>query len=161
VNDRADIAAAVGADGVHLGQDDLSVKDARAIVGTRTLIGVSTRNIDQARTAVLDGANYLGAGPTFTSRTKNFDEFAGLDYLRDLAKEIRLPSYAIGGISADNVAEVIGVGVSRIAVSSAVVGEKDPAGAARELLSILTDGRHRAGSAAQAVAPPQSLIPSP
>jgi thiamine-phosphate pyrophosphorylase len=161
VNDRADIAAAVGADGVHLGQDDLSVKDARAIVGTRTLIGVSTHNIDQARTAVLDGANYLGAGPTFTSRTKNFDEFAGLDYLRDLAKEIRLPSYAIGGISADNVAEVIGVGVSRIAVSSAVVGEKDPAGAARELLSILTDGRHRAGSAAQAVAPPQSLIPSP
>ena len=62
VNDRADIAAAVGADGVHVGQEDLSVKDARAIVGTRMLIGVSTHNIEQARAAVLDGANYLGRG---------------------------------------------------------------------------------------------------
>ena len=158
VNDRADIAAAVGADGVHLGQDDLSVKDARAIVGTRALIGVSTHNLDQARTAVMDGANYLGAGPTFTSRTKNFDEFAGLDYLRDVSNEIRLPTYAIGGISAENLAEVIGVGVSRVAVSSAVVGEKDPPGAARELLCVLNQARNDAHGAAQAASP--SLAPS-
>ena len=102
VNDRADVAAIVGADGVHLGQDDLSVKDARAIVGPRMLVGVSTHNIDQARTAVLDGANYLGAGPTFASRTKAFDDFAGLDYLREVAAEIRLPTFAIGGIGIEN-----------------------------------------------------------
>src|SRR4051794_9982684 len=77
INDRADVAAVVGADGVHLGQEDLSVKDARAIVGSRMLIGVSTHTINQARSAVLDGANYLGAGPTFRSTTKDFDEFAG------------------------------------------------------------------------------------
>lgn len=161
INDRADIAAAVGADGVHVGQDDLSVKDARAIVGTRALVGVSTHNIDQARTAVLDGANYLGAGPTFTSRTKNFDEFAGLDYLRDVSNEIHLPTYAIGGISAENLSEVIGVGVSRIAVSSAVVGEKDPPGAARELLCILNQRLNGAHPGAQAAAPLRSLAPSP
>ena len=97
INDRADIAAAVDADGVHVGQEDLTVKDARAIVGTRMLIGVSTHNIEQARAAVLDGANYLGAGPTFASQTKSFDDFAGLDYLREVASEIRLPTFAIGG----------------------------------------------------------------
>jgi thiamine-phosphate pyrophosphorylase len=161
VNDRADLAAAVGADGVHVGQDDLSVKDARAIVGTRALIGVSTHNIGQARAAVLDGANYLGAGPTFSSRTKSFDDFAGLEYLREVSSEIRLPTFAIGGISAENLPQVIAAGVSRVAVSSAVVGEKDPPGAARELLHILNQGLDRAGPASQAASPPRSLAPSP
>ena len=112
INDRADIAAAVGADGVHVGQEDLSVKDARAIVGTRMLIGVSTHNIEQARAAVLDGANYLGAGPTFASRTKSFDDFAGLDYLREVSSEIRLPTFAIGGITAENLPSVMAAGSS-------------------------------------------------
>lgn len=85
INDRADIAAVVGADGVHVGQDDMSLKDARAIVGPRALIGVSTHNIEQARAAVLDGANYLGAGPTFPSRTKEFPAFAGTSYLRQVS----------------------------------------------------------------------------
>jgi thiamine-phosphate pyrophosphorylase len=161
INDRADIAAAVGADGVHLGQDDLSVKDARAIVGTRALIGISTHNIDQARTAVLDGANYLGAGPTFVSRTKNFDDFAGLEYLRVVSSEIRLPTFAIGGISPENLPEVIGAGVSRVAVSSAVVGEKDPPGAAREFLHSLNQGLDRLSPAAQTASPSRSLAPSP
>jgi thiamine-phosphate pyrophosphorylase len=137
INDRADIAAAVHADGVHLGQKDLTVKDARQIVGTRMLIGISTHNIEQARTAVLDGANYLGAGPTFPSSTKSFEDFAGLHYLRQVAAEIRLPAFAIGGISPKNVGVVMAAGISRIAVGAAVTAAEKPACAAKKLLDML------------------------
>ncbi len=78
VNDRPDVARLARADGVHLGQGDLSVKDARAIVGPEALVGVSTHSIEQARQAVLDGANYLGVGPTFPSGTKQFADFPGV-----------------------------------------------------------------------------------
>ena len=156
INDRADIAAAVGADGVHVGQEDLSVKDARAIVGTQMLIGVSTHNIEQARAAVLDGANYLGAGPTFASRTKSFDDFAGLDYLREVSGEIRLPTFAIGGIAAENLPSVISVGIERVAVGSAVVGAANPGVAAVELLRVLNETR----PAVETTSPSQSLAPS-
>ncbi len=134
INDRADIAAAAGADGVHLGQEDLSVKDARAILGPRKLIGVSTHSLEQARQAVLDGANYLGAGPTFPSTTKSFDKFPGLDYLREVAREISLPTFAIGGINVDNLPQVLGTGITRVAVSSA-------ADSATELLKILESAK--------------------
>jgi thiamine-phosphate pyrophosphorylase len=137
INDRADVAAIVGADGVHLGQEDLSVKDARAIVGTRRLVGVSTHNLEQARAAVIGGANYLGAGPTFTSQTKAFDDFAGLDYLREVAAEIRLPTFAIGGITTDNLPEVLSTGISRVAVGAAVTEANKPGVAAQELLVML------------------------
>lgn len=137
INDRADIAAAVNADGVHLGQEDMSVKNARAIVGTRMLVGVSTHNIEQARQAVLDGANYLGTGPTFSSPTKKFDTLAGLEYLQQISREVRLPTFAIGGITAGNLPEVLATGISRVAVSSAVIASADPASAARELLAML------------------------
>jgi thiamine-phosphate pyrophosphorylase len=137
INDRADIATAVYADGVHLGQEDLTVKDARAIVGPRMLIGASTHNIDQARAAVLDGANYLGAGPTFPSQTKSFNDFAGLDYLHEIAAEIRLPTFAIGGITAKNLTEVLATGITRVAVGNAVTAAPNPAAAARELAKLL------------------------
>ena len=143
INDRADIAAIVAADGVHLGQEDLSVKDARAILGPRPLIGLSTHNIDQARRAVLDGANYLGAGPTFPSQTKAFNDFAGLDYLRSVAAEIRLPTYAIGGITPDNLPDVLAAGTTRIAVSSAITAASDPALAAHKLHAILAAAAER------------------
>jgi thiamine-phosphate pyrophosphorylase len=137
INDRADIAAAVHADGVHLGQEDLNVKDARTVVGTRMLIGVSTHNIEQARRAVLDGANYLGAGPTFPSQTKNFEAFAGLDYLRQVAREIRLPAFAIGGITAQNLHDVLSSGISRVAVGAAVANAADPLSVTRRLMDML------------------------
>jgi thiamine-phosphate pyrophosphorylase len=139
VNDRPDVAAAAQADGVHLGQDDLPVKDARSIVGPRMLIGVSTHHIEQARAAVLDGANYLGAGPTFPSRTKSFDAFAGLAYLRELAAENGLPVFAIGGIDADNLPQVIEAGVTRVAVGAAVTGIGEPGVAVRKLSGMLTE----------------------
>ncbi|MGI9456518.1 MAG: thiamine phosphate synthase [Aeoliella sp.] len=127
VNDRPDIAAAAEVDGVHLGQDDLPVATARRIIGPRKLIGVSTHSIQQAQQAVLDGADYLGAGPTFPTTTKSFDSFPGLEYLEQVAAEISLPMFAIGGIDAENLSEVIATGVSRVAVSSTIVGASEPA----------------------------------
>jgi thiamine-phosphate pyrophosphorylase len=137
VNDRPDVAAIVGADGVHLGQDDVSVKDARSVLGPRKLVGVSTHSIEQARAAVLAGANYIGVGPTFPSRTKEFTSFPGLGLLRQVAAEIRLPTFAIGGIDQVNVAEVLATGIRRIAVSSAVTAAKSPCDAASKLLAML------------------------
>ena len=125
VNDHADIARLAGADGLHLGQDDLTVKDARTVVGTQMLIGVSTHAIGQVRQAVLDGANYLGAGPTFVSQTKQFNHFAGPQYLRQVAAETSLPTFAIGGITPDNLAEVLSTGIARVAVGKAVTHSPD------------------------------------
>jgi thiamine-phosphate pyrophosphorylase len=132
INDRADVAFAVQADGVHVGQDELAVKDVRSVVGTRILIGVSTHSIEQARAAVLDGADYLGVGPTFPSGTKQFNAFTGLELLHAVAAEITLPAFAIGGITLDNLAEVQQAGFERVAVSGAIAKAADPAQAARE-----------------------------
>ncbi|HQF14656.1 MAG TPA: thiamine phosphate synthase, partial [Thermogutta sp.] len=137
MNDRADLAVLSEADGVHVGQEELTVKDARFIVGPRALVGVSTHNIEQARQAVLDGADYIGCGPTFPSTTKSFSEFAGLDFLRQVAQEIRLPAFAIGGINEENLASVLATGIQRVAVSGCVIQAANPAEVARRLLARL------------------------
>jgi thiamine-phosphate pyrophosphorylase len=137
VNDRPDIARLADADGVHLGQDDLSIRDARRIVGPDSLIGVSTHSIDQMRRAVLGGADYLGVGPVFPSRTKEFAEFPGLEFVRQAAAETSLPTIALGGITLDNLPEVLAAGVRRVAVSSAIAAADEPrpiAAAFRKLL---------------------------
>lgn len=133
INDRPDLALAAGADGVHVGQEELSVADARAVLGPEAIVGVSTHAIEQAREAVLAGADYLGVGPTFPSPTKEFDAFPGLDYVRQVAAEITLPAFAIGGITAENLSQVQDAGVSRIAVSSAVTAVGDPVEAVQQL----------------------------
>lgn len=133
INDRADIAAAADADGLHLGQDDLKPSDARPIVGPGKLIGVSTHSIEQARTAVLQGASYLGVGPTFPSRTKSFPSFPGQPLLTQIAAEISLPAFAIGGIAAENLSAVLATGIGRVAVSEAIVAAKDPFAAVRTM----------------------------
>jgi thiamine-phosphate pyrophosphorylase len=137
MNDRPDLAALAGADGVHVGQDELSVKDARRIVGPHSLIGVSTHSIEQARAAVLDGANYIGVGPTFPSATKEFAEFTGPQLLRQVAAEIRLPAFAIGGITIENLPQVLSAGFSRVAVSGAITAAADPPRAADKMLALL------------------------
>ncbi|MEX0704453.1 MAG: thiamine phosphate synthase [Planctomycetales bacterium] len=137
VNDRPDVAALADADGVHLGQDDLPVREARRIVGPRRLIGVSTHDIEQARQAVLDGADYLGVGPTFPSGTKEFAAFAGIDFVRAAAAEISLPWFAIGGIGPENLGDVLATGATRVAVSAAICAAEDPAGVARRMLDRL------------------------
>ncbi len=137
VNDRADIARLAEADGVHVGQDELPVKDARAIVGSGRLIGVSTHSLQQARQAVLEGADYIGCGPTFPSGTKRFEDFPGLRLLEEVRREIRLPAFAIGGIGQENLEQVLRTGFDRVAVSGAVLQTPDPAGEARRLLERL------------------------
>jgi thiamine-phosphate pyrophosphorylase len=137
MNDRPDLARLAQADGVHLGQEEMSVADARAVLGTDRLVGVSTHSLEQARQAVLDGADYIGCGPTFPSETKKFDHFPGLDLLREVAVEITLPAFAIGGITSANLAAVLETGFTRVAVAGAVTQAVNPADAARQLLEIL------------------------
>jgi len=138
MNDRADLAVLTDADGVHVGQEELTVREARRIVGSDRLVGVSTHTIEQARQAVLDGADYIGVGPVFPSKTKQFDEFAGLDFVRQVSEEITLPWFAIGGIDQNNIGEVIAAGASRVAVSSAICGAEKPAEVTRELVAALS-----------------------
>lgn len=142
VNDRPDLAVLAGADGVHVGQEEVSVKDARRIVGPDALVGASTHSIEQARQAVLDGADYIGIGPVFPSDTKQFKNYPGVELLRAVAAEIRLPAFAIGGINRSNIAEVLAAGAARVAVGSAVTSADDPARAAKELSMIVHKQRN-------------------
>ncbi|HXE51656.1 MAG TPA: thiamine phosphate synthase [Tepidisphaeraceae bacterium] len=133
INDRADIAILSDADGVHVGQDDLPAAEARKLVGTGKILGVSTHRIEQARQAVLDGADYIGVGPMFRSNTKPRDFVAGLEYARQIATEIAIPAVAIAGITAANVDDVIATGVQAVAVTAAVLDSDDPRRATAEL----------------------------
>jgi thiamine-phosphate pyrophosphorylase len=133
LNDRPDLARLARADGVHLGQDDLTPRDARRIVGPRSLLGRSTHDLAQLDDAILAGASYLGVGPVFPSRTKSFDNLAGLAFVREASARTNLPWFAIGGIDASNVEEVLAAGARRVAVSSAVTRADRPREAAATL----------------------------
>jgi thiamine-phosphate pyrophosphorylase len=128
MNDRPDLARLAGCDGVHLGQDDVTIRDARRILGAAANIGASTHDREQLDAAVLSGASYLGVGPVFPSPTKEFSEpeLAGLSFVRLAAESTALPWFAIGGIVAENVERVLEAGASRVAVSSAVVRAESP-----------------------------------
>jgi len=141
MNDRPDLALLAGFDGVHVGQEELTVQDVRKVVGPEMLVGVSTHTIAQARRAVLDGANYLGCGPTFPSTTKKFEHFAGLDFLRQVAAEIGLPAFAIGGITQSNLSDVLATGFTRVAVSGSITSAPDAEEEARLMLQMLRTGR--------------------
>src|SRR5262249_43085152 len=135
VNDRADIAQLADADGVHVGQDDLAVRDARRILGPTALVGVSTHDTEQVRRAILDGANYIGIGPTFPSQTKDFTHCSGLDFIRLAVSETSLPAFAIGGIDESNVDWVVSAGARRIAVSRVLCAAESPLEVAARLLA--------------------------
>jgi thiamine-phosphate pyrophosphorylase len=137
LNDRPDLARLAEADGVHLGQDDLRIREARRILGPEALIGVSTHNVEQLRQAVLDGASYVGVGPTFPSGTKEFAEFAGLDYVRQAAAETTLPAFVLGCINLETIEAAVAAGARRVAVSAAVCQAEDPQQAAAELRQAL------------------------
>lgn len=134
MNDRVDLAVACQADGVHLGQEDLSVDDARAILGAEKMIGYSTHSLAQAREGFLLGADYIAVGPVFPSATKSFESYVGTELLAAVSKEGISPAFAIGGINGSNVDQVIAAGFRNIAVSSAVTSAADPERAAGELL---------------------------
>jgi thiamine-phosphate pyrophosphorylase len=137
LNDRPDLARLVGADGAHLGQDDLPVAEARRILGPDGIIGVSTHNLDQVRQAVVDGADYIGVGPTFPSGTKDFEELAGLDFVRQAAAETSLPAFVIGGVNERTIAAAVAAGARRVAVSQAIGQAESPRTVAATLLAAL------------------------
>lgn len=137
VNDRPDIARLCDADGVHLGQEDLSVTAARRIVGPEAVIGVSTHDPAQVRRAVRDGADYIGVGPVFPSNTKPFAHFPGLDFVREAVAETSLPAFALGGVSLANIGALTAAGATRVAVSSAIATADDPRAIAQSLRSRL------------------------
>ncbi|MEE3180278.1 MAG: thiamine phosphate synthase [Planctomycetota bacterium] len=137
VNDRPDIALLSHADGVHLGQEDLPLPQVRRIVGERLLVGVSTHSLEQAREAVREGADYIGAGPVFETTTKDAGPLLGTDGLEAILGQVQLPVFAIGGIMDSNVAGIQGAGGGRVAVCSSVLGSETPAKIVEQLCSAL------------------------
>lgn len=133
INDRADLAVAADADGVHVGQEELPATAARRIVGRQRLVGLSIHSLEQAKTAVADGADYIGFGPMFPGTTKSFDTYVGTEGLTAVASDTPLPTFAIGGIDGNNLDRVLAAGGRRIAVTSAVAAAEDPAAATRDL----------------------------
>lgn len=133
VNDRVDIALAVDADGVHLGQKDLPAEVARRLMGADKILGVSAANLKEALEAQECGADYLGVGALFPTETKPDAEKTPLSELKDIRRHITLPVVGIGGIGPETVPRLKGTGVDGIAVISAILAQRDIAGAAREL----------------------------
>jgi thiamine-phosphate diphosphorylase len=142
VNDRLDVALAVGADGVHVGQDDMPAAVARKLIGPGKILGVSVENVAQAQAALADGADYVGASPIFATPTKtDAPPPMGIEGLQELARGCTLPIVAIGGLNAANAAAVLRAGAAGLAVVSAIVSAEDVERAARELKGIITDTR--------------------
>ncbi len=119
INDYADIALAVDADGVHLGQEDLPLNAAREIMGEK-IIGISTHNLEQAKAAEAGGADYIGFGPIFHTTTKDAGKPVGIDGLSIVKKNVNIPVVAIGGINLDNIEAAISAGADAVAVASAI-----------------------------------------
>jgi thiamine-phosphate pyrophosphorylase len=136
VNDRADIAKLAGADGVHVGQDDLPLADACAIVGADSIVGVSTHSVEQARTAVAGGADYIGFGAIYSGGLKNVANAQGLERLRAVRAAVSLPIVAIGGITEEAMPEVLAAGADAAAIITDVVRAADIPAKVRALLAI-------------------------
>lgn len=125
INDRVDVAMAVGAAGVHLGQSDLPCAEARRLLGDAYVIGVSAHNPREALQAVRDGADYLGCGAVFGSATKLDAGFLGLEGLAEIRMVVQLPMVGIGGVTADNYAQVLATGADGAAIVSGILGAED------------------------------------
>lgn len=134
VNDRLDLALATEADGLHLGQDDLPASVARRLLPSAMFLGVSTHSLAEARQAEQDGADYVAVGSIYPTATKPEFQLVGLDLLRAVRPQVKVPLVGIGGITADNAARVIEAGADGVAVISAVCGARDPAEVTRLLL---------------------------
>ncbi|MCX8079549.1 MAG: thiamine phosphate synthase [Geminocystis sp.] len=137
VNDRVDIALAVDADGVHLGQMDLPVAVARQLLGNERIIGKSTTNPQEMEKAIAEGVDYIGVGPVYATPTKPEKKPAGLSYVRYAKENATVPWFAIGGIDVDNIQEVVAAGASQVAVVRAIMNATDPKKATQQLLNQL------------------------
>ncbi|OPY86465.1 MAG: Thiamine-phosphate synthase [Syntrophaceae bacterium PtaU1.Bin231] len=147
VNDRLDVALAVDADGIHVGQDDMPVPLARRLLGPGKILGVTAHTVEEALKAIEEGADYIGASPIFTTATKSdIGEPIGLNGLEKIAAACRVPVIGISGINAANADKVIRAGAAGVAVVSAIVSAEDVEKAARELTRIIagcSPERHR------------------
>ncbi|HET7228670.1 MAG TPA: thiamine phosphate synthase [Longimicrobium sp.] len=142
VNDRLDVALAAGADGVHLGQDDLPLAAARRIVPPGFRIGISAETADLARAAEADGADYVGTGPVYATGSKaDAGDAVGCERISEVARAVRIPVVGIGGISIGNAADVVRAGAAGVAVISAVMRAADPEAATRALLGAVSGAR--------------------
>ena len=138
INDRIDIALAVNADGVHIGQSDLPAAIVRSIIGTDKILGVSASNMNEAIKAVNDGADYLGIGAMYSTSTKTDTNIVTIDELREIRNAVNVPIVVIGGINKNTVNNFIGYGIDGLAVVSAIISQKDITGASIELLKMFT-----------------------
>jgi thiamine-phosphate pyrophosphorylase len=141
VNDRVDLALVAGADGVHLGSDDLPVASARRLLGPEAIIGATVRDLDRAREAEQEGADYLGVGPTFATDTKPVDVAPlGVDRVVEIASSVTIPSVAVAGVTADTARQLVDRGVAGVAVIGAVSRVPDPYAACVSLLDAVEIG---------------------
>jgi thiamine-phosphate pyrophosphorylase len=145
VNDRADIASLSGATGVHVGQEDLGVQEARCVIGPDKWVGISTHNLDQFERAAASSADYIAVGPVFSTSTKtNPDPVVGLNFIGKARSLTSKPIVAIGGITLDRSADVIRAGADSVAVISDILFAPDPAKRARQFIDLLEAADHAA-----------------
>ena len=145
VNDRPDVALLAEARGVHVGQDDLDVEQARRVVGPDKLVGVSTHNLEQFERAAASSADYIAAGPVYATSTKaNPDPVVGVDFLRRVRALTKKPIVAIGGITLERAAAVIEAGADSVAVISGILSAPDPGERARQYIKTLEAAKHAA-----------------
>jgi thiamine-phosphate pyrophosphorylase len=146
VNDRADVATLVGASGVHVGQEDLGVEEARSVVGPDRLVGVSTHNREQFERAAATSADYIAVGPIFSTSTKEKpDPVVGTNFIRQVRPLTNKPIVAIGGITLERAAEVIRAGADSVAGISDILCAPDPGARTRQYIELLQAANHAAG----------------
>jgi len=143
VNDRADLAFISGADGLHLGQEDLGCLQARKIMGKGKIIGVSCQTLHQAKVAEVQGADYIGFGSVFETKTKPGRQAMDLELLQKVIKQVKVPVFPIGGISRKNIGQLISLGVKRAAVCRDILLAKDASHAVREFRDCLPGNNAR------------------
>ena len=136
INDNVEVALASGADGVHVGQDDLTVEQVRRLAGDRLIVGVSAHSVEQALAAQAGGADYLGVGAVFATATKSDAHVLPRETLAEICRAVDIPVVAIGGISADNLLQLAGTGVDGVALVSAIFSAPDIEGQCRRLRAL-------------------------
>jgi thiamine-phosphate pyrophosphorylase len=147
VNDRADVAALADASGVHVGQEDLDVEEARVVIGESKLVGISTHNREQFEQAAATSADYIAVGPIFSTSTKsNPDPVVGTEFVRQVRPLTDKPIVAIGGITLERAAGVVQAGADSVAVISDILRAPDPGARARQFIEILEAANHAAGA---------------
>ena len=138
VNDRVDIALASNADGIHLGQNDMDLKTARKLLGNSKIFGISANNITDINNAIKNGCDYIGIGPVFKTATKENKEPLGIEKIKSLTKDLRIPWFAIGGINKLNISLLKNHGISKVALVSGLLNSEDPKEEAIKILKELS-----------------------